>query len=181
MRHLHPAPISRAGRRQRLPPPLRDRQGPRRHRGHLAVQLRLVVLAQRARPEQRTQRHRPGAVGHQGQGGRNARLRPVGREGAGRRRRLRPRRRQRASGGGGPGPRLHRSRAPPRQGADGHARDSSHTAPAAETRARPGRGRASQRTGPAAGLPGRAPWRRIRPAYSSRRRTSAPLWRSSST
>ena len=53
LRHLHPArPRRRDGRRQ-VPQAVPDRQGPAADRGHLAVVLRQLVLAQRAGARQR--------------------------------------------------------------------------------------------------------------------------------
>ena len=66
-----------------------------RHRGHLAIELRQFVLAQRRSAQQRAERGGPGPVGHQRQDGRYAGVRPVGRPGEGGRRGLRPRKRQR--------------------------------------------------------------------------------------
>ncbi len=78
----------------------------------MAPDVRQLVLAHRPRAQQRHRRRRHGPVGHQGQGRRDARLRPVGRQvprgGDG----LSPRRRTRAGRGARRGPRLSRGRRP---------------------------------------------------------------------
>ena len=72
LRHLHPAgPRRRDGRRQ-VPQAVPDRQGPAADRGHLAVGVRQLVLAQRPGARQRPQRRRHGPVGHPRQAGRHA-------------------------------------------------------------------------------------------------------------
>ena len=52
--------------------PFLDRPARRRDRGHLAVVLRQLVLAQRPGAVQRDERRRHGALGHQGEAGRHA-------------------------------------------------------------------------------------------------------------
>ena len=75
LRHIHAARrIGECGRRE-VPAPVSHRQARRSHRGHLAVLLRQLLLAQRTGVEQRHQRSRPGAVGYQGTPGRHAGLR----------------------------------------------------------------------------------------------------------
>ncbi len=62
---------------------LPDGQGPATGRAPLAGDLPARVLPRRADPDQRPQRHRHGALGHQGQGAGRARLRAAGRPDAG--------------------------------------------------------------------------------------------------
>ena len=96
-----------------------------RHRGHLAIELRQFVLAQRRRAQQRAERGGPSSVGHQGQDGRYAGVRPPGRPGAGGGRGLCARERQRTGRGGGQGERLHGPGIPshPRPGRHARLRD----------------------------------------------------------
>ena len=56
-------------------PRLPDREGPRAHRGHLEHDLPRRLLPGRRRHDERPLRHRPGALGHQGQKPRRPRLR----------------------------------------------------------------------------------------------------------
>ena len=74
LRHLHPAPAGGRDRRRGVPRAVPHRPRPRRHRGHLPGGVLSVLLAQRAGPEQRAVRRRHGALGHQGQARRHARL-----------------------------------------------------------------------------------------------------------
>ena len=75
------------------------RQGPAAGRPPLAGDLPPRLLSRRPDPHQRAQRHRHGAVGHQGQGARRAGLRAARRADA----RPRPRLRPRAHAGGDQG------------------------------------------------------------------------------
>ena len=71
---------------------LPGRQGPAPGRAPLAGDLPPRLLPRRPDPDQRAERHRPGAVGHQGQGAGRAGLRAARRPDARPRPRLRPRR-----------------------------------------------------------------------------------------
>ena len=74
LRHLHPAgPRRRDGHRQ-VPQAVPDRQGPAADRGHLAVVVRQLLLAQRPGAGQRPQRRGHGPVGHPRQARRPAGL-----------------------------------------------------------------------------------------------------------
>ena len=77
-----------------------------RDRGHLAVHLHQRLLAQRPDPQHRPGRDRHRAVGHQGQGGRDARLPAAGRPLPDGRALLRPRQRAHPRGAGGRRPPL---------------------------------------------------------------------------
>ena len=72
--------LRRADRRREVPEAVPDRPQRRRDRGHLAVVLRQLVLAERPGPVQRHERRRHGALGHQGQAGRHAGLPAAGRQ-----------------------------------------------------------------------------------------------------
>ena len=74
LRHVHAAGRPRASRGGPLPQAVPRRQARGPDRGHLAGPLRELVLAERPRPQQRDQRRRHGAVGHQGAAGRDARV-----------------------------------------------------------------------------------------------------------
>ncbi len=56
------------------------RQRPERHRGYMAVMLCVLLLAQWTRAQQCPKRRRSSTMGHQGQGGGDARLRAVRRQ-----------------------------------------------------------------------------------------------------
>ena len=71
----------------------------RRDRGHLAVELHELVLAQWPRPLQRDERRRHGAVGYQGEARRDAGVSAARRQGPAGRRLLLPRERQQFHGG----------------------------------------------------------------------------------
>ena len=90
--------------RRSVPEAVPDRPPRRRDRGHLAVVLRQLVLAQRRRPLQRDERRRHGAVGHPRQARRTAALPAPRRQGAARRRLLLPRQRTRLPGSRGQRP-----------------------------------------------------------------------------
>ena len=105
LRHVHPAGARGADGRRQVSQALPHRPQSRRDRGHLAVVLRQLVLAERPGPVQRHERRRHGPLGHQGQAGRHAGLPAPGGQVPVRGRPLRPHQRARRPGGGGPGPR----------------------------------------------------------------------------
>ncbi|KGS20667.1 D-mannonate dehydratase domain protein [Burkholderia pseudomallei MSHR5569] len=76
-----------------------DRPGPARHRGHLAIPVSRRVLAARARDDDGDRRDRHGALGHQGQARRHARLSVARRQEPRRADGLRPRERARSRRG----------------------------------------------------------------------------------
>ena len=80
LRHVHPAGPRRADGRREVPEALPHRPRRRPDRGHLAVVLRQLVLAERAGAVQRDERRGHGALGHQGQAGQYARLSTAGRQ-----------------------------------------------------------------------------------------------------
>ena len=99
---------------------LPGRQGPAPRRAPLAGDLPPRLLPRRPDPHQRPQRHRPGALGHQGQGARRARLRAARRPHARPGPRLRARRRTTPSAiKEAPGAGLHRLQDRPGQAAPG--------------------------------------------------------------
>ena len=104
LRHLHAA--AAGGRRgaRKLPQAAPDRARPERHRGHLPDLLPELVLADRPDPEQRPLRRRSGALGHQGQAGRDAGLPAARRQGPDGGDRLHPRLWPRRPGGRGARP-----------------------------------------------------------------------------
>ena len=91
LRHVHAAGLRGPDGRRQVPQAVPDRPRRRRDRGHLAVVLRQLLLAERPGPVQRHERRRHGALGHQGQAGRHAGLPAPGRQVPVRRRPLRPR------------------------------------------------------------------------------------------
>ena len=93
LRHFHAARPGRADRRRAVPQAVSHRAQRRRDRGHLAVLLRQLVLAQRRRPVQRDERRGHRAVGYQGQARQHAALPVAWRQGAAWRRLLLPRQR----------------------------------------------------------------------------------------
>ncbi len=122
LRHLHPARPGGADGSRAVPQAVSHRAQRRRDRGHLAVLLRQLVLAQRRRPVQRDERRGHRAVGHQGQARQHAALPVAWRQGAARRRLLLPRQRPRLPGGGGQRAERHGGRIPARPRAGGRAR-----------------------------------------------------------
>ena len=100
--------------------PGRQARGP--DRGHLAGALRELVLAERPRAQQRDQRRRHGALGHQGPPGRDARVPAPRRQGPRGGRLLRARERLRDPGGARQRPRAHGPRLPPRARPGGRPR-----------------------------------------------------------
>ena len=101
LRHVHPASVRRANGRGEVPEAVPDRPQRRRDRGHLAVILRQLVLAERSGAVQRHERRRHGALGHQGQACEYAGLSIARRQVPVRRRVLRARARPRRQGGRG--------------------------------------------------------------------------------
>ena len=97
LRHLHAARRSGEARGREVPQAVPARQDHRPDRRHLAVLLRQLVLEERSGAQQRDQRRRPGAVGHQGPPGRHAGLPACRRQMPRGRRLLRARRRRRLS------------------------------------------------------------------------------------
>ncbi len=95
LRHVHPAGARGADGRRQVPQAVPRRPRRRPDRGHLAVVLRQLVLAERPGAVQRHERRRHGPLGHQGQAGGHARLPAPGRQVPVRRRALRPRQRAR--------------------------------------------------------------------------------------
>ena len=73
LRHLHPARRPGECRRREVSEALSDRQAGRPHRRHLAGLLQQLLLAQRPGAQQRHQRRRSGALGHQRPAGRTCR------------------------------------------------------------------------------------------------------------
>lgn len=73
-----PCPLG--GRRRRGTVGLPDRQGPAQHRGPLDRAVPRRLLPRRRHPHERAGRHRPGPVGHQGQGPGRARVAAAGRQ-----------------------------------------------------------------------------------------------------
>ena len=122
LRHLHPARPGGADGRRAVPQAVSHRAQRRRDRGHLAVLLRQLVLAQRRRAVQRDERRGHRAVGHQGQARQHAALPVARRQGAARRRLLLPRQRPRLPGGGGQRAERHGGRIPARPRAGRRAR-----------------------------------------------------------
>ena len=94
---VHPAGLRGADGRREVPQALPDRPRRRPDRGHLAVVLRQLVLAERPGAVQRHERRGHGALGHQGQAGEHARLSAAGRQVPVRRGALCPRQRPRRS------------------------------------------------------------------------------------
>ena len=98
---VHPAGPRGADGRREVPEAVPDRPRRRPDRGHLAVVLRQLVLAERPGAVQRHERRRHGALGHQGQAGEHARLSTAGRQVPVRRGALCSRPRPRRQGGRG--------------------------------------------------------------------------------
>ena len=71
---VYPAGPRRADCRRQVPQALPHRPRPRRDRGHLAVVLRQLLLAERPGPVQCHERRGHGALGYQGQAGQHAGL-----------------------------------------------------------------------------------------------------------
>ena len=86
---------------EQLPQAVPHRPQRRRDRGHLAVELRQLVLAERSGAVQRDERRRHRALGHQGQARQHAGLPAARRQGAARRGLLLPRQRRELHGGRG--------------------------------------------------------------------------------
>ena len=122
LRHVHPARARGADGGREVPQALPARPRRRPDRGHLAVVLRQLVLAERAGPVQRHERRGHGALGHQGQAGQHARLSASGRQVPVRRRALRPRPRARFQGGRGQRPPGDGQGLPPRSRPGGDPR-----------------------------------------------------------
>ncbi len=107
LRDVHAARARRRDGDREVPQAVPHRAQRRRDRGHLAVELHELVLAERPGALQRDERRRHRALGHQGQARRDAALSAARRQGAARRRLLLPRerrqlhgsRRERARGG----------------------------------------------------------------------------------
>ncbi|CAA9565736.1 MAG: Starvation sensing protein RspA, partial [uncultured Thermomicrobiales bacterium] len=118
LRHVHPAPNGGGDGDRGVPRAVCPRAERARDRGHLPVRVRQLLLAERPRPQQRPLRSGHGALGHQGQAGRDAALsafrRPLPHLG----RPLRPRRRRRRRRGRGERPPLPGAGLPPRPGPD---------------------------------------------------------------
>ena len=111
LRHVHTARRRRPDGDRAVPEAVPHRPRRRRNRGHLAVVLRELVLAQRPGALQRDERRRHRALGHQGQARRHARLPAARRQVPARRRLLLPRRRTRLSGSRGQRAQGHGARA----------------------------------------------------------------------
>ena len=94
-RHAQRPRAGRGGVPDRARDPVPDRTRRAAHRGHLAVSLQRRVLAARPGDDERDQRRRHGALGHQGQDAERARLRAARRTLARQRAGLQPRERQR--------------------------------------------------------------------------------------
>ncbi len=105
-----------------IPEAVSDGQERRRDRGHLAIELRQLLLAQRPGPVQRHERRRHRALGHQGQARRYAALSTAGRQSAAWRRLLLPRQRRDAGRSRGERAQRHGCGLPTRARADEHAR-----------------------------------------------------------
>ncbi len=123
LRHVHPARLRGADGRREVPQAVPGRPQRRRDRGHLAVVLRQLVLAERPGAVQRDERRRHGALGHQGQARRHAGLSAPGGQVPVRRRPLPARPRARLQGG--------RGRRPPgdREGLPARPRPGRHPGP----------------------------------------------------
>ena len=175
LRHLHPArPRRRDGHRQ-VPQAVPDRQGPAADRGHLAVVVRQLLLAERPGARQRPQRRRHGPVGHPRQAGRHAGLPALRRQvPRGRRHVYRHASGRDLRGGRAGRRRLHGRGLPPRPHPGRGARAGRPTAPAPAETPAPPRRRANRRAGlwePGAYVPHRAEAVRA-PAQA----TSATRW-----
>ena len=114
LRHVHAARRPRGPGCRALPEAVPGRQAGGPDRGHLAGALRELVLAQRPGAQQRDQRRRHGALGHQGPAGRAARLPASRRQGPRGRGLLRARERLRDPRGDRERSRAHGSRLPAR-------------------------------------------------------------------
>ncbi len=133
------------GRRQ-VPQAVPGRPRRRPDRGHLAVVLRQLVLAQRPGPVQRDERRRHGPLGHQGEAAGHARLPAPGGQVPVRRRPLPPRPRPRRQGGRGrrPAGAWRRATATPASRSTSPGMATYGTAPAASEPRKPELERADQ-------------------------------------
>ena len=178
LRDVHAAGAGRPDGDRAVSQAVSDRAQRRRDRGHLAVELRELLLAQRAGAVQCDERRRHRAVGHQGQARRHAALSAARRQSAARRGLLLPRERRELRRGRGERAARHGAGLPsrPRAGGDagaGRLRRAA-AAPAAASRAqRSHRSDESARDLGAGALRSHAAEAVRTPAHEARRRSGA--------